>query len=433
MHSSRLPQSDNPNTNFKGPRGSLQHLCGQCGTTGSKLSLCTGCSVVKYCCREHQVQHRPQHKSTCNKIKKCRTKLAREDGLVRNATPDFMTPANAFETNVGHFYGLLNTRDYMRARFDLADTIRKLGTLNGVREALDHLQDMLRLCRGDNMGVRDLIPAMMLQLDRDQECYDFVKWYETEGQRSDYDWGDMDLPFLNVKNANVLEGVEFIDRKYGGVHHVSAVMLLKLKLLVDIQNIKLSRRVLVDKMPPELWRHVELAVIRSPLSERFRNQTSRRLVAIEETLRRHVMQLARTLDNTNEHFIYGVLYADKYLSTRPGMYSPGSIEEMQLGLQYSFAAWWQTEGVLELLHSARTIAGKDSADEIDGMMGTSTFQSNDGSSRAKEELLEDVSINRLWGYLDWAVEDAGSLNAERPSDAHMKRLRSLIYSEDEDE
>jgi hypothetical protein len=31
-----------------------------------------------------------------------------------------MTPANAFETHVGRFWGLVGTRDYMRARFALA-------------------------------------------------------------------------------------------------------------------------------------------------------------------------------------------------------------------------------------------------------------------------------------------------------------------------
>jgi len=210
-------------------------------------------------------------------------------------------------------------------------------------------------------------------------------------------------------------------------------MLLKLKLLVDIQNIKIARQVLDGKMPGELWRHVELAVIRSPLSNEFQKKSNQSLVAVEETLRRHVMQLARILNNINEQVIYGILYADEYLSTQPAMCSPDSIEEMQLALQYCYAAWWQMEGVLELLQSARTIAGKDSAGEIDDMMGTATFHSNPGSSRTKEELLEDVSLNRLWGYLDWAVEDAGSLDAARPSEVHMQRLRALADSEDEDD
>ncbi len=59
----------------------------------------------------------------------------------------------------------------MRARFALAgELLLNLGTLSSVTEALKHMRDMLRLCRGDNMGLRGLIPAVMLRLDRDQEC-----------------------------------------------------------------------------------------------------------------------------------------------------------------------------------------------------------------------------------------------------------------------
>jgi hypothetical protein len=47
----------------------------------------------------------------------------------------------------------------MRARFALADTVRKANTLKGVKEGLDHLKDMLRLCRSDNLGVRGIVPA----------------------------------------------------------------------------------------------------------------------------------------------------------------------------------------------------------------------------------------------------------------------------------
>jgi hypothetical protein len=145
MHPSRLPAAGSPDTDFTGPRGPLRHRCGLCFKPGLKISRCASCQVVRYCSRDHQVQHRPEHKSLCNRIKKCRSKLAKEEHAVRNATPDFMTPANAFETGVGHFWSILSTRDYMRARYDLADTVRRVGSLDGVTEALDHMQDMLRL------------------------------------------------------------------------------------------------------------------------------------------------------------------------------------------------------------------------------------------------------------------------------------------------
>jgi hypothetical protein len=95
------------------------------------------------------------------------------------------------------------------------------------------------------------------------------------------------------------------------------------------------------------------------------------------------------------------------------MYSPGSPEEMQLLLSYGYQAWWQTQGALELLENARKNAEKDSADEVEDMM-------MEGETRTLAELLDDISFNRIWGYLDWAVEDAASLASERPSDVHRR-------------
>ena len=429
MHQSRLPVTDRPGTDFKGPRGPLKHRCGLCLEPNSKLSRCTGCQVVRYCSREHQVEHRPKHKSVCNKIKKHRAKVSKEEHAVRNATPDFMTPANAFETHVGHFWGIHSTRDYMRARFDLADTVRRLGSLDGVTEALGHLRDMLRLCRGDNMGVRDLIPPMMLQLDQDSECYDFVKWYETEGQRGDYDWGNMDLPFLSVKGANVLEDVGYLTRKYGRIQHISAVMLLKLKLLVDIIYVKLARKVIAARLPPELWERVELHVVRSSVSRQWVGKSYQAITGAQQQLELHIRLLARAIKLRNEHFDTVLLSADEYLSIRPGFYSPGSFEEMLLLLQYSYAGWWEHEGVVELLQSAKSIASKDSEDEIEDMMDGTTFKTNPGSDRTKEELLDDVSCNRLWGYFEYAVEDAINLSEVRPSETRRLQYRA----EDEDD
>jgi hypothetical protein len=252
-------------------RGELQHRCQHCQEHKDNLSICSGCKVVRYCSKEHQTQDWPKHKASCKEVKKGRTKVEKEEHAIRNARPDFMTPANAFETDVGHFWGIHSTRPYMRARYSLVETIHRVGTLDGVTEALGHMHDLLRLCRSDNMGVRYAMPCLMLQLDQDQECYDFIKRYETEGQRGDYDWGNMDLAFLDVKNANVLESVNFLDHRYGDTPRIAAILLLKMKLLVDIINIKLVRKVLAQQpaIPSELWKNFEASIIRSKISSRW--------------------------------------------------------------------------------------------------------------------------------------------------------------------
>lgn len=341
-----------------------------------------------------------------------------------------MTPPNAFETHVGHFWGLLHTRDYMRARFFLADYARWTSGLEGVQEGLAHMMDMLRLCRGDNLGVRQIVPALMLQLDQDQECYDFVKWYQTQGRGSDYDWGDMHLPFLDVKNADVVESTKYMAGSFGDVHHLSATMLLKIKILTDVINVRLTRKDLDGKLPVELWQEVELAVIWSPLTIPLTKKSSLDLVGLEGLLTRHIKQLGASLGKANDNVIMGLLSPDDWLTKIPQYMSPGSAEEMSILLQHSFAAWWETEGALDLLGKARRVAAAGSECEIDDMVDGPTFQEGEGSYRTREEFLEDVSVNRIWGYLDDAVKDAGSLDSERPSDVHLRKLREMSLDDD---
>ncbi|KAH7111193.1 hypothetical protein EDB81DRAFT_830658 [Dactylonectria macrodidyma] len=417
---------------YKGPPGLLRHRCPQCSATGPQLLRCSACRAVRYCSREHQATHRSQHKSACNKINKARAKLAEEDGRVRNATADFMTPTNAFETHAGHFWGLLNTRDYMRARFALTDHLRLLGTLDGVHEALEHMQDMLRLCRSDNMGLRDMVPALMLRLDLDQECYDFVKWWATCDPDGRYDWGDMTLPHLNIHGADVLEDADFFGT-YPTLNHVVAILLLKLKLLVDIRNLKMTRKILASRrLLHDLWESIELSVVRSPLSAKLQRESPEALLKAEAKLLNQTRGLGATLVEANHSFMFCLFDPDEALCDRPESYSMGSWEEMALAMQNSYAAWWETEGVLDLLNDARACAARDSEDEIDDMMGDEAQRPN---SRTAEELLADVSVNRIWGYLDWAVENASYLGPwfERPSERRTCENRKAWASAIEEE
>ena len=73
---------------------------------------------------------------------------------------------DAFRQDVGHFWGLLETRPSMRAREGLAHT---LWTLGRREEAAEHLQEMLRLQPRRQPG-RSLYPGLLvLNLDRDDE------------------------------------------------------------------------------------------------------------------------------------------------------------------------------------------------------------------------------------------------------------------------
>jgi tetratricopeptide (TPR) repeat protein len=81
----------------------------------------------------------------------------------------------AFRDDVGHFWGLLETRPYMRAREGLAG---KLWTMGRRDEAIGHLRDMLRLNPGDNQGVRYTLAAWLLAEGRDEELGRLLEQYD---------------------------------------------------------------------------------------------------------------------------------------------------------------------------------------------------------------------------------------------------------------
>jgi len=76
-----------------------------------------------------------------------------------------------FEQDAGHFWGLLETRPYMRARFGLAQSLAALGR---TEEAVGHYQELLRLNRDDNQGVRYLLLPALMELGRDEEAADLI-------------------------------------------------------------------------------------------------------------------------------------------------------------------------------------------------------------------------------------------------------------------
>lgn len=61
-------------------------------------------------------------------------------------------------------------------------------------------------------------------------------------------------------------------------------MLLRLKLLVDVQNVTFATRMFAGKQPPKLLSHAELAVIRSPSPIDLRKTPSEELGAVEKAL-----------------------------------------------------------------------------------------------------------------------------------------------------
>jgi tetratricopeptide (TPR) repeat protein len=84
----------------------------------------------------------------------------------------------AFEEDVGHFWGILDTRPYMRARAGLAGCFWEAGKHE---EATNHYKDMLRLNPNDNQGIRDLLMPRLIEMGRDAEAEVLFREYRDDG------------------------------------------------------------------------------------------------------------------------------------------------------------------------------------------------------------------------------------------------------------
>ncbi|MDO8670355.1 MAG: hypothetical protein Q7O66_02860 [Dehalococcoidia bacterium] len=67
-----------------------------------------------------------------------------------------------FEEETGRFWGMIETRPYMRARAGLASALWEMGQR---REAIDHAWELLRLNPDDNQGTRYVLLNWLLEID----------------------------------------------------------------------------------------------------------------------------------------------------------------------------------------------------------------------------------------------------------------------------
>jgi tetratricopeptide (TPR) repeat protein len=82
-----------------------------------------------------------------------------------------------FEENAGHFWGLLETRPYMRSLEGLASTLWESGRRE---EALAAYRELIRLNPGDNQGIRYVLADLLLELNQDAELGTLLEAYDND-------------------------------------------------------------------------------------------------------------------------------------------------------------------------------------------------------------------------------------------------------------
>ena len=236
----------------------------------------------------------------------------------------------------------------MRARNGLVEALLQIKTYAAVEEAHSHITDILRLCRTDNMAVRDVLPALDLRLGRVQQCYDFCKWWATTGQERDYDWGELDNPFLDIKDADVFEPPIEHFLTASDLGHSVAITLLKIKLLLDVRALQNSS-LIGTRVPQEIVDHLRWQLVSPLIAENKSLMNNTDQAPLIQNLERQVQNLFTGVKASNKHFWPALLNPERHLTARPEAYSHGSVEQMQLVLNISLDAWTETPGAIDVI------------------------------------------------------------------------------------
>ncbi|HEY2589332.1 MAG TPA: tetratricopeptide repeat protein [Tepidisphaeraceae bacterium] len=116
--------------------------------------------------------------------------LADRAGDAESALPLFQQAMEAgerqlgpqlFEQEAGNFWGILETRPYMRARQQVAVNLMELGRYD---EAAGHLRELLRLSPGDNQGNRYLLIHALMEENHLDEVDDLLNRSEYKDEES---------------------------------------------------------------------------------------------------------------------------------------------------------------------------------------------------------------------------------------------------------
>jgi ribonuclease HI len=326
--------TDNPSSALAPKR------CAVCSSKAApSLITCTNCKAIHYCSPFHQSAHRPTHQPACTAITTSQARLRHSQATLLAESADmFFPPEDIFNICAGRFWKMSITRPYMRARFAAAEALLALDTRPAVEQALAHFLAMLRLCRNDDLGARDVVPALLLRLGREQECYDFLKWWAVvDNSGRSYDFDDVRLPFLDdVRGADAFEAVDVFTRRGAcmSLSQMVVLTLLKLRMRLDLADHQSRCR----DDDEGCGRRQPGSVIRARIGEGFFNAA----LAVD-VVDRQYRALCGVVDAANPHF-WGALVGGETPDLPLVFGRRGGVKEAHIALHQCRAAWRETEG-----------------------------------------------------------------------------------------
>ncbi|CAH0046786.1 unnamed protein product [Clonostachys solani] len=313
---------------------SLQPLaCEYCGSTASLLR-CTGCKAVTAC-------------------EAVGSALA---GVIKEEIPFRATFFNGRHPTIPRNH-LPEARRYAAARrWWILVLLENFGQAGGrrhvVETALEHCLEVMREKQDDISELGRFVPSLLVRLGRDQEAYDFIKWYVAV--EHGWGWGNSTLGYLGIKNADVLEYPEFeMENRHEtwpnltsdlNFFMLSTLILVKMRVLDDLRNVQNAFRALQGYVVPEILELVQAHLLSGALKSRheiLRRSTDDRSALILQS-KIHIMAL---FDAAEQHHptSWRLMRGQRVANASP---------EPESDALCSRSSWLETHGALETLNRA---------------------------------------------------------------------------------
>lgn len=228
------------------PNTSPDWYCKNCasrqGEPDVTLRRCSRCKVVRYCSVDCQREDFKKHREDCKSILQLTTQLRQQANELRSYRGSFGLgePHDAFEEDVGHFYDIMETRDYCRTRVKLSNTLHFIAHWYEVAPLIEitlaHRLELLRLSESDNLGIRSFVAYNLLALNRDDDCYDFIKYWAIKDGSSDSDLHRNSTPgqWLYPRGGNKHEDIFDVcdlSEQFFKLEFLAALLIIKLRIL----------------------------------------------------------------------------------------------------------------------------------------------------------------------------------------------------------
>jgi hypothetical protein len=173
-----------PSYEGKDPRLQDVPCCATCHSRPvAKLMCCSRCKTAWYCSKECQLaDYESSHKSLCVSIARILKRVEQVTVPLRSTIIDvFLEPQNFFVSQVGLFGQFYQAHEYLTARRYLVDLYAQAAHIAETKSvwerALSHALELMRLDYRDVVGTRSVIPFILLNLNRDDDAFDFIRYW----------------------------------------------------------------------------------------------------------------------------------------------------------------------------------------------------------------------------------------------------------------